>query len=219
MKRFLRTCTAVVVAVMALAATGAGSALATPKTLTLEANGEPLAPGAQIDVSSSNFLVHTESGDGTCQDTSFGGLLANSEPKIDTMEISEAVFAGEPANEGKCTSTLPKPLREVNVTATSTSLPWTFILTNKGQLTIKSEVVLRIEPPNPPQHPPATCILRTSGFRNGSFPTNGDPLSVTFTNVKAVKGANSGAECRTHPVISMTLAFTSGGQPVTAILH
>ncbi len=212
----MKTSTATVAA-MALAGVTAGSALATPKSLTLEAGGIPLAPGAPIAVSSSNFLIRTEAGSVTCQDTNFAGKLGtNGETKSDTMELTEAVFAGEEP-EGRCVSTIAEPLNEVTVT--TTSLPWTVTLTPKGQLTILTKVILRVSPLHPPYHPPETCVITTSSFRNGSFPTNGEPLNVTFTAIKTQKGGDSGAECRTHPVISATFDFTSGGQPVTAVLH
>jgi hypothetical protein len=219
MRRILRTATPML-AMTALMCLGASSALAKApaKVLTLQANGAPLAVGAPL-TTSTDLLIETESGNVNCPVTTLASTVqSNNEPKTDVLETTEATFAGEPSNEGKCTSTLAEPLAEPTVT--TTSLPWTIDLTTKGKLSVKSEIILRIEPPGYPHKPPLTCVVDEKAFVNAPFSTTGEPLVASFTKVKTLKGADSGAEClHLHPNLSLTFSFTSEGNPVSALLH
>lgn len=110
-----------VVGALAIGGPAAESAVAKtskPK-LKLEAGGDVLPTGAPISLTSSNFFLNTPTGKLTCRQTTLSGTLeANSEAKTDKVQLEEGIFAGEPANEGLCTSTFRPPLDKPEVTAT-----------------------------------------------------------------------------------------------------
>ena len=205
------------------AAAGAGSASAKAKpVLHLEAGGTALAPGAPIRATGSSFTL--ESGDGTvtCTDNLLLGSMTTNLAKKDLVTLEAGLFAGE--EEGSCSSTYVAPENEAVVIPEL--MPWELRMSSKGKAEIKSTspkfkggVELRLKPLNPPEGHGDVACLYDSGKLKTKFATNGEPVVLTFTAIKFALAANSGNQCTKRgisPVVSATLALSSGGEPVTA---
>jgi hypothetical protein len=104
---------------------------------------------------------------------------------------------------------------------TATIFPWTLTLTSKGVAEIKTQILLKVGPSERPKgsHPALSCVYSTKLLHLGDFPTNGEPLTVTFTNQILHRYADSASQCyRSKNELSATFAFSSGGEPISAVV-
>lgn len=85
---------------------------------------------------------------------------------------------------------------------------------------IKTQILLKVGPSEMPKGPHAalSCVFSTKLLHLGNLPTNGVPLSVTFTNQILHRYADSATQCSmSKNELSATFAFSSGGQPISAV--
>lgn len=208
----------------ACAFTAAAASSASAKTepvLELEVHGQPLAPGAPIEASSSKFKLANEYWTLNCSEGALtGSLSVNGQSKTDAAGVSGGDFGGGQRDEAGCSSKYhfvvfwePEEQPEM-------------IFNVKGQLKF-FHPRLKLEPlediGKKGGHEAFSCIILKRGPPLlGTFPLSEAPQLLTASfDYKMGLGPDYGQECakaKGHAVyINAEFTFTSEGAPIEVL--
>lgn len=219
-----RSCTIGIVATLALlAGLAVAAAAGAAPALELEVQGRPLAPGAPLEASSSDFELYNEYWSLTCTQAVWGARLeVNGEGKGDSAVIDSGEFGGGQKDEAGCTSKYEfvafwEPQETVELTFDAKGLA------RLAHPRWKLEPIKDIGVKG--SHPAFSCVIDKKGAATakGTFAVGSAPqqLSVSFEEHMAL-APDYGRECTEaahgHAVfMRATFAFTSEGVPVEVV--
>jgi hypothetical protein len=197
------------VAAFSISALFASSALAEP-SLTLETAKGPLAPGAEVVVTSSDLTTTTIDGALACSEAVLRGTLTTTTRGVDTVTVPVATATGtEPG--GGCTS----PLGEAQIEAQN--LPWTLTLKKNGLAYIQSASKLAFASTFP-NLGGISCVFERRRIKS-QFPigTAAQPIELTASEQLFKRNAEASNEaCPKSGEMNGNFTVTSEGEAVLA---
>jgi hypothetical protein len=190
------------------------------KQLVLSDPSGPIATGATITASSSNFTLATDMGNVECDENILPMTLTSNDALADsaiaTEDISMGDFLGTP---GACKVTHASPTPAERVTVASSGFDWSIALKPSGVFLIKGnrKVVFRVTLLDTPQPPvcvgEASTLKMTTPVGHAGIPV---PVVLTAANVKFKVTPKASFVCPREAHLNGTWTVNDANGPVSS---